>query len=193
MIFRIFAFVLFIAGASIFAAGVAKADSVAWVDPDDNTAIMQEFIDTVTYVEQKYGTGPMVVETEWMDDPNVFAYATTNGIAINKVYSTSTPERLRHEISDELAAGFFNPGCTPVTRIALHEAAHVIDGRTGRLARYQLNLAARGADLRGVLAGYSFDASGALIPGEALAEAFQAVECGTANAVEHELYSMLVQ
>ncbi len=191
MIFRFIALVLFIVAAITLGAGVAKADSVAWVEPDDNRIIMQEIIDAVTYVEYKYSTGPITVGTAWLE-PNVFAAANGAGIIINKQYSTGTLERLNGELADDIATGYHNAGCSPARTIALHEAAHVIDHRRGLSPRYQLDYEAANLDLRGYLAGYSFTPYGELDEAEALAEAFQAVECGTANAVEHELYSMLV-
>jgi hypothetical protein len=95
---------------------------------------------------------------------------------------------------DDIAAGFHNGGCGPIETIAAHETAHIIDQRRGILPRQRLANAAAADDRSTLpmLAGYSFTDGGALNPGEALAEAFQAYECGTADPVEVKMYNMLV-
>jgi hypothetical protein len=94
----------------------------------------------------------------------------------------------------DIAAGFHNGGCGPIETIAIHESAHIIDQRRGYLPRQRLANAAANDDVSTLpmLAGYSFTDLGELNPGEALAEAFQAYECGTADPVEVQMYNLLV-
>jgi hypothetical protein len=184
-----------IAAAAVALAAPASADTTGWADPDDNRVILQEILDNVGYVEAKYNTGPIHVETEWLDSPRIFAYADAYGITINKHWSTGTVAQLEAAVNDDIAAGYHNSGCNAAATIGIHEAAHVIDARRGGEARVELGVAEYYTDpavLHGSLAGYSFTPAGDLDIGEALAEAFQAVECGTADDVEWQIHQMLV-
>jgi hypothetical protein len=171
----------------------AHADATAWVDADDNVAIMQRFVDTVGMITDKYHLAPITVYTAWID-PRAFAEAGDGAITVNKRWSTGDYATLNAAIQDDIAAGYHNGGCGPIETIAIHESAHIIDQRRGFLPRQRLANAAAADDRSTLpmLAGYSFTDSGALNPGEALAEAFQAYECGTADPVEVKMYKMLV-
>jgi hypothetical protein len=168
----------------------ASADSVAYLDPDDNAATMQQFVDAVGVLERKYGTGDIVVATGFIGGYSAYASANANGITVNKFTSTQSPEEIAGRLADDVALGYHRGGCTGPTLIAVHETAHVIDARRGWIGSERL--AANAAYMTGTIAGYSFHEDGSLNPAEAVAEAFQAVECGTANATDFQIYEMLV-
>lgn len=168
----------------------SNADVYGWIDSDDNPALTQAFINAVGVMEDKYGTGSIEVSTAWLDDPNAIAGANADGIVINKNWSRLSIAEWEASRADDIASGYHNPGCNAVAAIAIHETAHVIDWRQGFIGRQRLANAA--PYMSGELSKYSFDPVGNLDPAEAIAEAFQAVECGSADAVEYELHSMLV-
>jgi hypothetical protein len=182
-----------LATVALFTAAPATADATAWIGDDDNEAIMQRFVDTVGMITDKYHLAPITVYTGWID-PRAFAMAGDGTITVNKRWSTGDYETLARDIQDDIAAGFHNGGCGPIETIAAHETAHIIDQRRGFLPRQRLAAAAAADDKSTLpmLAGYSFTDGGALNPGEALAEAFQAYECGTADPVEVKMYNLLV-
>lgn len=190
------ALVLIMASWWVVLAVQAHADSTAYINTDDNTMMMQEFVDTVAYVEGKYGTGPITVQTAWLQAGEFAEVSDRTGVmTVNKAWATGDYADLTHSVEADIADGFHNSGCDPIQTIALHESAHIIDMRNGFVARDRLMAATRddyGLGLHGVLSGYSFDEYGFLNTGEALAEAFQAAECGSANAVELQIYHMLV-
>jgi hypothetical protein len=169
----------------------ADAESGAYIDPDDNVATMQQFVDAVGILERKYGIGDIVVTTGFIGGPDVFAGANADGIIVNKFTSTQPPEKIADQLVDDVAMGYHRGGCTGPTLVAVHETAHVIDARRGYIGRARL--AAAAPYMTGSIAGYSFNADGSLNPAEAVAEAFQAVECGSATAVDYQIYEMLVR
>lgn len=176
--------------AMAYASPHAHADTTAYVEADDNRATMQEFVDVVGALEEKYGTGPIVIDTGYLGGPTVYAGADNAGITVNKWTSTSTPAQINAAVASDVASGYHNGGCDGVATIAVHETAHVIDQRRGFIGRARL--AKNAATMTGEIAGYSFNSDGSLNPAEAVAEAFQAVECGSASAVDYEIYRMLV-
>lgn len=173
----------------------AHADSWSWIDPDDNTAIMQEVANALADVELLFDTGPLHAYTGWIGTANTYAQAVGDGITVNKMWTTGTYQALTAQLNADIAAGYHNGGCTPVRGMALHEAAHVINNMRGkapvRRAQAAVGYGPR-PDLFAELSGYSFNADGSVDAGEAIAEAFQAVMCGVGGPVEHALYDMLV-
>jgi hypothetical protein len=84
-------------------------------------------------------------------------------------------------------------GCAPIRSTAIHEVGHIMEVRDGYKAREVLNAAAgRGEILNDGLDPRSFEADGTLAENEALAYAFQAVECGSATPNERKIYDILV-
>lgn len=167
----------------------AGADSTLYYDADDNVAMMQEFVDAVTYVEEKFDTGNIVITTEWLDG-NTIAQMSMDSIRVNKAWTTGAFDIYAADAAD-VAAGYHPGGCNPIVSTAFHEAAHILDARSGYEARYELQAAhAMGGVVLEELSGYSFEGSALNIP-EALANAFQAYECGVATPAEAQLYNML--
>jgi hypothetical protein len=168
----------------------ANADTTAYLDPDDNVVTMQQIADVVYYVENKYATGDIPITTAVIGDRTLVAQANGAGIVVNKWASTSTPEQLNAELSDDIASGLHNAGCSPVAAYAIHEAAHVIDFRRGLIGTKRL--IANAPHMSGSIARYSFNADGSLNALEAVASSFQAVECGSATPADFQIYEMLV-
>jgi hypothetical protein len=179
--------------AALYVSPQCKADADGWIDSDDNVAVMQHFVDTVGLITQQFGLAPITVYTAWLD-PRAFAQAGNGAIIVNKRWSTGSYEALAAAIQDDINAGYHNGGCGPIETIAAHETAHIIDQRRGYSPSDQLAAVAV-RDNRSTLptlAGYSFKDDGSLNATEAIAEAFQAYECGTADPVEVKMYQMLV-
>lgn len=183
------------AALAVAVASPAHADSYSYVQPDDNTAIMQEVADALADVEIRMDTAPLEARTGWIGPKSTFAMARGNAIVINKEWTTGTYEDMAAALNFDISMGFHNGGCSPIRTVALHESAHVLNNRRGGIPEMRVLLAAGTGprpDLKGSLSGYSFDADGSVDPGEALAEAFVAVMCGTAGVDERKIYGMLV-
>lgn len=187
--------VILIVTLAIVFATQARADSWSWFDEDDNRQIMQEVADALADVELLFETGPLEARTGWVGAVTVFAVADGTGITINKAWSTRSYEWMAQHVNADIAAGYHNGGCTPIRTVALHEAGHVINNLRGGLPTMEAQAAVGyrpRPELRGELSGYSFNEDGSVNAGEAIAEAFQAVMCGSGGTVEQALYEMLV-
>ncbi|QHB37464.1 hypothetical protein SEA_LEOPARD_58 [Mycobacterium phage Leopard] len=168
----------------------AGADAIVYYEEGENTVLLQEFVDAVGMISSKYGTGDIVVTTAWMP-AHVMAKANSQGIVVNRMWTYGIMDGDAMEAAG-VEAGYHPGGCSAATATAIHEAAHVLDTRSYNEARYELiEKYGTGESLHGLLSGYSFNDDGTLNVPEALAEAFQAVECGVANATEQELWHML--
>jgi hypothetical protein len=158
---------------------------------DAQTNTYDEIFATVDWMAKKYELGTVWVGVEPMEDAT-FGYAGNGQVTFNSrwVYD---PAGLDEAMAYNVATGV-HPGanCTAAQSIAVHETAHIIDERNGHEARYEaLAVFGNGSGLHGELSSYSFDDSGYLNPGEALANAVLAVECDTPTAAELTLYEML--
>jgi hypothetical protein len=176
-------------------AGFARADVVYSIDYSDDPVFMREFFRGVNHVAMKYGTGPIYVTTGPLP-PLVVARAYANGTVVVSKAASTNPEQAYATLSYSLSTGFHRTGpqCSAGELYGVHEAAHILDYRTGLSAPQEVVATyGDGAALRGQLGEYAFSApGGALDPAEALAEAFQTVECGgAATAAEFELHKML--
>ena len=134
--------------------------------------------------------GITVTEVDIM--PGVYAYASGRLIAFNRLYTPSV-DVFNALMASDIGAGF-HPAlgrCTPAEFLAYHESAHIID-RTRELAP-RIAMAVRYGERSDLdLSGYSFR-GGVLNLGEALAEAFAATLCGSANPTEREIYTLFTE
>jgi hypothetical protein len=177
----------------LYGAGVARADVYYSIDATDDPVLMEEIFRGVDHVSMKYGIGAISVTTDWLQPSEMIAGTTYGGDIIVNKHTSTNPLGARLVTQEAIASGFHRGGplCSTGELIGVHEAAHVLDRRTGLSARSELLTAyGDGEALRGQIGGYAFHDG--FNPGEALAEAFQVVECGgTATAVELELHAML--
>lgn len=171
------------------AAGTAHATPASTGDDPEAVA---EIMRTAQTLGQEFpilnGT---TISTAWLA-PGVYAQTSSQGIALNKRYTTDLP-LWRTDYQADVASGFHPKGCDAPAGIVVHEAAHVIDIRTNKRAEeILLQQLADGTIPSGGLSGYSYSA-GAVNPPEALAEALTATYCG-ANATPSEtaIYQILV-
>lgn len=155
---------------------------------------MDEFVHTVNWVAESYGTGPIQVLVAPLPDPNIFAMTMGRQITLNSVYTDRA--RLAAEIQRNVDAGWIPGGCSPAATVALHEAAHVIDNVKGGIGTKRVALTYRLSGdelLPGRISLYSFGEDGTLNAGEAVASAFQAVLCNGGTEAEQDMYWMLTQ
>jgi hypothetical protein len=138
-------------------------------------------------------TGHIDVSVEVIPVFGVFAGTSQSGrtIFLEETYA-EFPHVFNRDVAENVEHGYFPSGCTPARLIAIHEFGHVLDNQNGRRARQALAQLASSGQLEGTLTGYSFHNDGTLHPGEALANAFAAVHCGTANALEHRIFQLLL-
>jgi hypothetical protein len=151
--------------------------------------LMDEFVHTVNWVAESYGTGPIQVVVAPLD-PNTFAVTRGQQITLNTVYTDKA--RLASEIQRNVHIGWIPRGCSPVATVALHEAAHVIDNVNGRIGTRRVAATYR-LSLPGPISLYSFGERGELNAGEAVASAFQSVLCNGGTESEQDMYHMLTQ
>ena len=151
-------------------------------------SIMDEFVHTVNWVAESYGTGPIQVTAAPMD-PNTFAMTKGQQITLNSVYTDEA--LLASAIQRNVHSGWIPGGCSPAATVALHEAAHVIDNVNGRIGTRRVAATYR-LSLPGPISLYSFK-DGNLDAGEAVAAAFQAVLCNGGRESEQDMYWMLIQ
>lgn len=163
--------------ALITQAGDAKADSYT------------DMFAATDWLAKKYGVA-VYVDQEPMA-PGMYGYTVGNRIVFSSDY-IADPALLRAHMASDVAHGF-HPGeqCSAEQIVAAHEFAHVLDNFGGRSARYELVYALYNG-LSGEVSGYSFNADGSVNYGEALADAFVAVECDVPTPAEAALYEMLV-
>lgn len=162
-------------------AGVTAAPAAA------NT--YREFFDSVDWLADKYGAGTVYVGHEPMEEGS-YAWSSGRTIMLNSYY-IDNPEQLWVDLNRDVMHGF-HPGrmCTPAELVAAHEFAHVLDYLSGYSARTELEYAIVNG-LSGEVSGYSFNSDGTVNHGEALADAFLAVECDEPTNAELALYEML--
>lgn len=176
----------------VVTAAPAGADVYYSYGPDDDAATMTEFIQTVNWVSDTYGTGTISVGTGWIGGSDVFAQTLGRRIVLNKVYSTN-PDRLVVDVGRNVVLRWFPGGCSAVATVALHEAGHVVDYSRRGIATIRVAFTyGAGASLRGEVSQYSFGDDGVLDASEAVASAFQAVACNGGTAAERDIYRMLV-
>lgn len=153
---------------------------------------MNEIVAAINRVAVKYPEVRGITVTEVDIMPNVYAYASGRLIAFNRLYAPNV-DVLNALMASDIGAGF-HPAlgrCTPAEFLAYHESAHIID-RTRELAPRIAMVVKYGQRSDLDLSGYSFR-GGMLNPGEALAEAFAATLCGSANPTEREIYTLFVE
>ena len=173
--------------------GFRTAAPLASASPAD-MSVMDEFVHTVNWVAESYGTGPIQTIVAPLPDPNTFAMTIGRQITLNSVYTDKA--RLAAEIQRNINAGWIPGGCSPAATVALHEAAHVIDNVKGGVGTNRVAATYRlSADelLPGRISLYSFGEGGNLNASEAVASAFQAVLCNGGTEVEQDMYWMLTQ
>jgi hypothetical protein len=166
---------------------LAPTASAAAVINQDTVA---QFIATVNYESDRYGTGYVSVRVGEMDDPRAIAETDGYTITLNTSYAVMSPEQFNANIAEDIATGYQPGGCAGIQAVAIHEMGHVVDEHTGRFA-YRSVAAASPAQVGYNLHGYAFE-NGKINPGEAVAVSFQAVECGSATPTERSIYNLLV-
>lgn len=137
----------------------------------------------VDWLAQKYGV--FVYTDHAPMDYGVYGVTSGDVITFNSGY-IANPDLLRRDITADVNSGY-HPGanCSPEQLVAAHEFAHVLDNLTGRSARAEADYAIANG-LTGEVSGYAMTSTG-----EALAEAFVAVECDVPTPAENALYVML--
>lgn len=185
---------------AIVGSGRAAAQPLATpvdVQPEEQTWVTTEFISTVNEMMRLFPAGPVEVHVTWR--PELYgSYAGTagNGIWFPPEFAVD-PNRFTRNVGIDIANGFHPAGCSAARMVAIHEYGHVIDNYHGRQARYNLLVEfGSGLDLHGLLPKYAFNnptgTLGALNPGEALASAFAAVQCGTATPQAQRISEILL-
>lgn len=170
--------------------GFRTAAPPAWADVSvRDMSVMDEFVHTVNWVAESYGTGPIQTLVAPLPDPNTFAMTIGQQITLNSVYTDEA--LLASEIHRNISSGWIPGGCSPAATVALHEAAHVIDNVKGRVGTRRV-AATYLFSQPGAISLYSFK-DGNLNAGEAVASAFQSVLCNGGTESERDMYWMLVQ
>ncbi|QRY51754.1 hypothetical protein [Mycolicibacterium septicum] len=161
----------------------------AW-DSDDHPALTNDITQTVNRVAQIHPEVRGTVVTTSFLPMGMYAGAGGRMIMFNDLYF-SWPDVVNGMLHYDVDHGFHPPlgRCSPAEFIAYHESAHIIDQQRGKTPR--MALTARYGGLTGLpLSGYSF-IDGILNPGEALAEAFAAVQCNGGNPLERDIAALL--
>ncbi|AER47869.1 hypothetical protein SEA_HANNACONDA_15 [Mycobacterium phage Hannaconda] len=180
----------------IFAFLTAPALTDPWVIKTvfsrERPTVMDEIAEAINDVAQAYSEVRGIEVRAEAIDPHVYGYAMGGKlIMFNKTY-TSNPERFRKLVENDITLGFHPElgRCSHAELLAYHEAAHVIDQKRHLKPRVAFaEKYGRGEILRGTLSGYSFTTDGRLAHGEALAEAFAATLCGSANDTERDIFA----
>lgn len=150
--------------------------------------VYDTMVNTVQYMVDKYGLGDVHVDAAPLSD----AYGQTRG---NYIVFNSTlianPDQLEALFASDVASGWIPGGCSAAQEVAIHESAHVLDWRTGQSARSEFYAFYNSVQPGGLLPAYSYNADGSVNVAEALANAVVAVECGTADQAERQLYELL--
>ena len=173
------------------AVGLALAPSASGANPDT----LAQFTAAIDEMVAKYGLAPIpVVPDVKMRHPDIAASAIKGDhINLSDIGGAMTPAEFNAWIQPAIDTGFIVDGCPGIRGIAIHETAHIIEVRKNYEPRNELNAAgSRGEIMDDGLARHSFEADGTLAEGEALAYAFQAVECGSATPNERKMYDILV-
>lgn len=144
---------------------------------------------TVQYMSNKYGLGNINVYTA-PKETATYGQTYTNNITFNSVL-IENPALLERNFSEDIANYWIPSGCGAAQAVAIHESAHVIDWETGRSAHSEFYALYNSVQPRGWLSGYSYNKDGTVNVAEALANAVVAVECGSANINERQLYDLL--
>ncbi|QBI99662.1 hypothetical protein SEA_THREERNGTARJAY_20 [Mycobacterium phage ThreeRngTarjay] len=158
-----------------------------------DTVIMDEVAAAVNRVAMAYPEVRGIEIRSEKLDPGVYAYASAGKMIVFNSNYTSDPAQFRHYVDADIEAHFHPPlgRCTHAELLAYHEAAHIVDQNRHMKPRLALAIAyGRGESLQGKLSRYSFTQSGTLAHGEALAEAFAATLCGSANETEKALFEL---
>jgi hypothetical protein len=178
------------AGLAVLALSTALAPAASAEVNRDTVAL---FTAWVNYEADRYGTGPVQVVVQHLDEPLAVAGTDRNGvISLNTDWAVLSPEQFHAELADDMAAGYQPGGCSGIQAAAIHEMGHVIDRRRGQIARMTVTRSDALGQVGHDLHGYAFDENGNLEPGEAVAVSFQAVECGSATPTEQRIYNLLV-
>lgn len=158
----------------------------AW-DSDDSVALTNRITETVNRVAMAYPEVRGITVTSLPLPIGVYAVAGKRRIAVNDLYF-SWSDIVNKMVQYDVQEGFHPPlgRCEPAEFLALHESAHIID--QARQSAIRFAALALYSDLKG-LSGYSYR-DGQLNPGEAVAEAFAAVQCGGGNEAEQKLYAL---
>lgn len=150
--------------------------------------VYDTMVNTVQYMIDKYGLGPIDVDVAPLSD----AYGQTRGnhIVFNSIL-IANPAQLEATFAQDVASGWIPGGCGAAQEVAIHESAHVLDWATGWSARSEFYAFYDNVQPGGLLSAYSYNADGSVNVAEALANAVVAVECGTADKAERQLYELL--
>lgn len=183
---------------AIVGSGRAAADPVddSYVesDDDDQTYVLYEFLTGIRDMIVKYGYATDVTIRYITEREDAVAGTTPSGEVVFEERLAENPALWEHVAAVNLQAGYWpQTSCTPARMIALHEFGHVIDVHSPGDAEVAVSRKYSGVKLFGVLPGYSLNPDGTAEPGEALANAFAAVECGAGNATERDLHRILLE
>jgi hypothetical protein len=190
LVLAIIALALILGG--LAGSGKAHADVDAYLDENDKTYVTYQFIQAVLDMNNAYPeVGNVEVDVAVIPIIGVFAGTVDHTITFEETYA-EMPYAFEIDVNRNIRDNYFPGGCTPARLVAIHEFGHVLDNTRGRRARMVVQqLYGSGIQLQGMLTGYSFNDNGTLAIGEALANAFAAVQCGTANALERNLFQIL--
>jgi hypothetical protein len=166
---------------------LAPTASAAVINQDS----VAQFIATVNYESDRYGTGPVRVYVADLGDDTVIAQTQYGAITVNASYAALSPEEFNASMSGDFASGYEPGGCGGIQAVAIHEFGHVIDQRNGAVTSRIVAQAVNAGQVGNDLHGYAFE-GGRINPGEAVAVSFQAVECGSATPTERSIYNLLV-
>jgi hypothetical protein len=168
------------------AAGFVLAPNASVANPET----LAHVTGVVNEMAAKYGLAPItVVPDVQLRHPDLLATAVgTDHINLSQRWGALPPDQFNAENPKDAEGG-----CAPLRTIAIHEVGHIIEARKGYKPRNDLNAAAsRGEIMDDGLDRRSFEPDGTLSENEALAYAFQAVECGSATPNEQKIYDILV-
>lgn len=157
-----------------------------------NTETVSQFVSMVNAEVAKYGTGPVSVYVDYLGTEIIAETGYDGTITLNASYAAMSPEQFNEYVADDVASGWMPGGCYGAYAVAIHEMGHIIDNRTGLLARYAVIDAANNGTIGYDMHGYAFDSYGRVNPIEAVAVSFQAAECGTATPTESAIYNALM-
>lgn len=157
-------------------------------DSDDHPSLTSDITEAVNRVAMEHPEVRGVTVTTLPIMLGAYAYAGNRRIVFNDLYMSSAI-LVEYMVHNDVEQGFHPPlgECSPASFLAYHESAHIIDQARDRAASRMVKERFTGTF---GLSGYSY-VDGVLNPGEALAEAFAAVQCNGGNPVEQEIAALL--
>ena len=158
-----------------------------------NSETLAEFTNAVNEMAAKYSLAPIPVKPDAQMTSGGHVAAAREGqyIDLSQRWGALPPAQFNTEVNT-MAKG----GCSAIRGTAIHEVGHIVEARNGFQARNELNAAASRGEiqiLQNEVDPRSLEADGTLNENEALAYAFQSVECGSATPSEQKIYDILVK